>query len=103
MAAGECTQDELDAAADLIVGSITRSTQTAGDILQWYMDRYDEEGIVRDFDAGLDQLRQVTLKDVAELCSLVITAPERGVSLLGRLDEAEAKVYMAALELKSQP
>lgn len=101
VAAGACTPEELKAASDLIVGSITRSTQTAGDILQWYMDRYDEEGIIRDFEAGLEQLRRVTLEDVTALGQRLMATTERGVSLLGRLDQPQAEVYMESLELKA--
>ena len=101
VAEGDCTAEELKAASDLIVGSITRSTQTSGDILQWYMDRYDEEGIVRKFEDGLDQLRQVKLDDVQNICTRITSSTETGLSLLGRLDEGQAQGYMEILNLKA--
>ena len=101
VAAGGCTTEELSTAADLIVGSITRSTQTAGDILQWYMDRYDEEGIVRDFEAGLEQLRQVSVADITALSATIMAARERGISMLGRFEAGQADAYVAALALKA--
>ncbi|HEX3082059.1 MAG TPA: pitrilysin family protein, partial [Candidatus Saccharimonadia bacterium] len=67
LADGECTTEELSAAKDLLVGSIARSTQTAGDILGWYTERYDEEGEIRDFDQTLEQLRGVTGEEIAAL------------------------------------
>lgn len=98
VAAGKCTVEELGSAADLIVGSITRSTQTAGDILQWYMERYDEEGIVRDFEDGMEMLRRVTLPEVTQLCGEIVAVNETGVCLLGRLTDTEAALYIGALE-----
>lgn len=91
--AGETTPEELRAAQDLLVGSITRSTQTAGDILQWYTDRYDEEGVVRDFDEGLSRLRSVTHDEVTALCRVILAAKPRGISLLGRLATQDAERY----------
>jgi predicted Zn-dependent peptidase len=97
-AAGECTAEELAAAQDLLVGSITRSTQTAGDILQWYIDRYDDEGIVRDFEAGLAEMRTVKLEEITKLCGEILAAPESGRCFLGGLDEAQADKFAAVLE-----
>ncbi len=101
VADGACKAEELKAASDLIVGSITRSTQTAGDILQWYMDRYDEEGTVRQFEDGLEQLRQVKLSDISDLCTRINQTSEKGLSLLGRLKKSQAEDYMEILELKA--
>lgn len=101
VAGGACTTTELKSASDLIVGSITRSTQTAGDILQWYMDRYDEEGIVRKFEDGLEQLRQVRLDDITELSGRIMESTERGVSLLGRFAPGQVETYYQALEARA--
>ena len=88
--AGECSKLELDAAKNLLVGSITRSTQTAGDILQWYVDRYDDEGVIRDFEDGLAELRTVTIDDITALSQDISTSQRRGICLVGRLEAVEA-------------
>jgi predicted Zn-dependent peptidase len=97
VAAGECRPAELKAAQDLLVGSITRSTQTAGDILQWYMDRYDDEGTIRDFDRGLEELRSVTVADITALARQIQDSDEHGVSLLGRLTKEQGSDLAAIL------
>jgi predicted Zn-dependent peptidase len=97
VAAGECTPEELAAAKDLLVGSITRSTQTAGDILQWYVERYDDEEEIRDFEAGLERLRSVSQEEVTKVCRQVVEAKHRAVSLVGRLNEAQTRGYAQLL------
>lgn len=97
VAAGEATPDELAAAQDLLVGSITRSTQTAGDILSWYTDRYDEADEVRDFDAGLAELRTVTLGEVTKLAQVIVAAKPRGASFVGRVSAGQAAKYASVL------
>lgn len=95
LGSGECTPKELAAAQDLMVGSITRSTQTAGDILQWYIERYEDEGVIRDFDRGLANLRSVQLADVGVLGQRLVATKVRGLSLVGRVDEAQAADYVS--------
>jgi predicted Zn-dependent peptidase len=96
---GGCSLVELEAAQDLLVGSVTRSTQTAGDVLQWYIDRYDEEGIVWDFDNGLELLRTVSVADITRLTQQIVSASEQGLSLVGRVSPAEVVKYSALLRL----
>jgi predicted Zn-dependent peptidase len=93
IAAGECTTEELASAKDLLIGSITRSAQTAGDILGWYVDWYDDEGEIRDFDAGLQQLRDIRLEEIVQLGQQILATKRRGVSLLGKLDRAQSQRY----------
>ncbi|HVQ45052.1 MAG TPA: insulinase family protein [Candidatus Saccharimonadia bacterium] len=100
LAAGKTTQAELVAAKDLLIGTITRSTQTAADILQWYMDWYDDEEVVRDFDTGLAKLREVDVDDITALSRLIMGAKNRGVSLLGRVSQKQAQTYAAILNLQ---
>ena len=97
IAAGECTEAELDAAKDLLAGSITRSTQTAGDVLQWYLDRYDDDGEIRGFDEGLAELRKITRREIQKLCARILGSGRRGVSLLGKLDEMQVSRYTQSL------
>ena len=100
IARGECTTDELVAAQNLLIGSMTRSTQTAGDILGWYYDWYDDEDEIRDFDKGLAQLREITQEEIQAVCSLILGAGRHGVSLLGRLDDDQAALYYDVLTEK---
>ena len=94
---GEVTSTELKAAADLLAGSITRSTQTAGDILQWYTDRYDDESEIRHFGESLEKLRLVTVNDITKLTSMIMNAQPRGVCLLGRLSDNQVRDYRAII------
>ncbi len=98
VADGECSASELQAAKDLLIGSTTRSTQTAADILQWYIDRYDDEGVIWDFEEGLGRLRSVQKADVKAFASEVLSAEHGGVSLLGRIAKGTAERYSRILD-----
>ncbi len=98
VADGQVTGPELKAAKDLLVGSVMRSTQTASDILQWYVDRYDDEGVIHDFDQGLKRIGTVTVDEIVELMGTVASSRRRGVSLLGRLNTSEAAGYNEVLQ-----
>lgn len=97
VSAGKLTSVELEAAKDLLIGSITRSTQTAGDLLQWYIDRYDDEGEIRPFEASLTKLRTVSVNDVTSLATTISNSDSRGVSLLGRLTNEQVDSYSAII------
>ncbi len=94
---GEATAGELEAAQNLLVGSITRSTQTAGDVLNWYIDRYDDTDEIRDFDVELARLRTVSLDDVARVAQMIVDTNSTGLSLLGRLNDDAVGVYAKQL------
>ena len=90
---GETTIDELEAAKNLLVGSITRSTQTAGDVLQWYLDRYDDADEIRDFDVELARLSTVSVDDITRGSRMIIETDRTALSLLGRINDEAAAVY----------
>jgi predicted Zn-dependent peptidase len=95
--AGEVSTDELEAAKNLLVGSITRSTQTAGDVLQWYIERYDESDEIRDFEVELGRLRTVSSDDVTNVSRLILGTDQTALSLLGRIQGVEAQTYASLL------
>lgn len=98
VAAGKFTSEELEAAKDLMIGSTTRSFQTAGDMLGWYLAPYDREDRILDYDSYLQELREVTPELVRTAAQRFVGAGERGISLLGDVDEAKVGQYAAALE-----
>jgi predicted Zn-dependent peptidase len=93
VANGDLKKAELDASKDLLVGSIKRSVQTAGDILGWYIDPYDESGDVRDFQQHLDYLRDVKREEVVAVAKKAAIANRRGLSFLGPVTRELAKTY----------
>jgi predicted Zn-dependent peptidase len=95
---GELITAELDASKDLLVGSMTRSTQTAGDLLGWYMEPYDESGEIRDFDDSLELLRQVRIDEIVAVAKKASAAHHSGLSFLGKLNATTAREYEQALE-----
>jgi predicted Zn-dependent peptidase len=95
---GDLTEIELDAAKDLLVGSMTRSTQTAGDLLGWYMEPYDESGEIRDFESSLDLLRQVRIDEIVGVAEKASAASRPGLSFLGKVNAEIAKEYESALK-----
>jgi predicted Zn-dependent peptidase len=94
---GKIKPDELDAAKDLLIGSIKRSTQTSGDLLGWYLDPYDEAGEIRDFNVNLDLMRDVRLDEVVAVAKKATAGGRRGLSFLGKVPE-EGRGYAALLE-----
>ncbi len=98
--AGDINESELEAAKDLLVGSVTRSTQTAGDVLSWYLDRYDDEDTVRDFEEDLVRLRKVTPQDITNLARTILAADQRAVSFLGRLTDQQSDEYGRLLDFE---
>jgi predicted Zn-dependent peptidase len=95
---GELTESELDAAKDLLVGSSLRGHQTAGDMLNWYLAPYDQEGIILDYDQYHEELRRVTLEQVREVANDIMKPGAHAASLLGDLSVNQADEYMALLE-----
>lgn len=96
---GEVTADELQAAKDLIVGQIKRGTQTPGDMLGWYIERYDEAGEIRDFEKELALLREVRPDEVAAVAQKAVAAGRLGLSFVGAVDGAAGEHYAKVLTL----
>lgn len=90
IAAGGATRAELDAAKDRTIGGIARSTQTAGDILWHYLDRYDDEDVIVPFDDFLDELRSIELDEITRVAQQMWASPERGVSFVGPIEPDRA-------------
>ncbi|MDB5178439.1 MAG: hypothetical protein JWN01_382 [Patescibacteria group bacterium] len=92
------TEAELNAAKDLVIGSIKRSTQTASDILGWYTEPYDEAGEVRDFDKSLELLREVRPDEVRAIAQKATIGGRSGLSFLGAVTPKLAGEYEKALK-----
>jgi predicted Zn-dependent peptidase len=95
--AGDVTAEELEAAKDLVIGSIKRSTQTASDILGWYLEPYDATGEIRDFDHNLELLREVRPDEVAAVAEKAAAAGRHGLSFVADVNEKQAEEYEAML------
>lgn len=95
---GEVTTAELESAKQLIVGSSLRSHQTPGDVLGWYLDRYDREETIIDYDDYQAALKNVTAEQVIEVARQIVAPGARGFSLLGDLTAAQAEGYLEPLK-----
>jgi predicted Zn-dependent peptidase len=95
---GDLKAAELEAAKDLLIGSLKRSTQTPGDILGWYLDPYDEAGEIRDFGHTMNLLRDVRLDEVEAVAAKATAGGRRGMSFLGKVTDAQANKYAELLE-----
>jgi predicted Zn-dependent peptidase len=95
---GQLQEEELEAAKDLLIGSLKRSTQTPGDILGWYLEPYDESGEIRDFNRTMELLRGVRLDEVRAVAKKAAAAHRRGLSFVGGLDEKTAQSYARLVE-----
>jgi predicted Zn-dependent peptidase len=96
--AGHISKAELEASKDLMVGSVKRSTQTASDIMGWYMEPYEESGEIRDFDLTLEQVRQVRADEVQAAAEKATASHRVGQSYLGRIGDADGQSYSKTME-----
>jgi predicted Zn-dependent peptidase len=96
---GGLTGAELEEAKDLIVGQIKRGTQTPGDLLGWYIERYDEAGEIRDFEKELSLLREVRQDEVIAVARKAAAGGRLGLSFVGAVDEPTAQKYAKVLTL----
>jgi predicted Zn-dependent peptidase len=94
---GQVKAAEVEAAKDLVVGQVKRATQTPGDLLGWYIERYDEAGEIRDFEHELELLREVRPDEVTAVARKAAAAGRLGTCFVGGVDEAKAKRYEQAL------
>lgn len=97
VAAGKLSAQEVRAAQDLMIGQIKRSTQTPGDLLSWYMDRYDQAGEIRGFDTTLEQMRAVKPEDVTAVAAKAAATGRQGISFVGQVDDRRAADYAEIL------
>jgi predicted Zn-dependent peptidase len=95
---GNITDEEMDASKDLMIGSVKRSVQTAGDVMGWYMDPYDEEGEIRDFDRAMELIRSVRNDEVLAIAVRASAFKRKGMSFLGQLDLKTAQTYAQSLQ-----
>jgi predicted Zn-dependent peptidase len=90
---------ELEAAKDLIVGTISRQIQTPSDLLGWYIERYDETDKVEDVEAVLELIRAVRPEEIQAVAIKAAAAGRMGLSFVGPVDAGTAGEYAAILAL----
>jgi predicted Zn-dependent peptidase len=89
VAQGKLTKAELAATAQLVVGSVLRSTQTASDLLGWYIEPFDDHGEVRDFEAELKYLQAVQPAEVSIVAQRVLDEGKFATSFVGEVSRAD--------------
>jgi predicted Zn-dependent peptidase len=94
---GELTAKEVTAAKDLVIGSVKRSTQTPGDIMNWYIEPYDESGEIRDFERELELMREVRPDEIAAVAAKAVAMHRQGMSFLGEVGPELAADYAKRL------
>ncbi len=97
VAEGKLTEAELTLAKNLGIGSLKRSTQTAGDVVGWYIEAYDESGEIRDFYKSIELLQGVSVSEVVAVAKKAAAYGRRGMSFLGDIDDARAADYSQIL------
>jgi len=91
------SQSELEAAKDLLVGSIRRTMQTAGDYLDWYLPLYEENGEILDFEQTLSAVRSVRAGEIQAVAQKAAASGRSGISFVGPVDDKLAGEYAAIL------
>lgn len=79
------TSEEVQAVTQFMSGNILRSTQTASDVLNWYVDNYDGWEVVRDMQAEIEALGHVSPEQVQTVCQLLLNEGHFAWSLVGPL------------------
>jgi predicted Zn-dependent peptidase len=88
---------ELEASKRLVVGSVLRATQTAGDLLGWYINPFDDSEQVRDFEVELEQIQTIRLDEVTALAKRVVNEGRFASSFVGRVGKSVDKAFIKAL------
>lgn len=100
--AQEFNRDELEATKDLLIGRITRSHQTAGDMLGWYIGNYAFDEEILDFNKYLDDLRTITPEEVSDIAKKLGHKGNWGLSLVGDISKTQAnKLYKIVSDIWS--
>lgn len=97
VAAGQLKEDELISAKNLAIGRRELRYQTAGSMLNYYVGDYDVREKIRPYEKEIEDIRAVTLDEVASAARHVLSSGQWGISWLGNLDEAKAVEYTAPL------
>jgi predicted Zn-dependent peptidase len=80
------TDEEVQAGINLIIGSMDRSLQTAGDTLGYYFGLYDSEDRIIKLDEEHAAIRALTAEDVKAVASIARPGAAHGISMLGKMD-----------------
>ena len=84
------TEAELQAAKDLVIGSITLRTQTTGAIAGWYAGDYAFEGETQSYDEFFEMLRSVDTKSIQALAQKFFLSPYHSSCYVGPISEVTA-------------
>lgn len=95
---GNISEEEVKAAQNLRSGSQLRAYQTGGQLLNWYLNHYEEWGVIESFDGWVKKLQAVTKDQVVEAARHLCTGAARGSAFLGKVGSDEAKTYAALLD-----
>lgn len=88
---GDFTDQDVEEAADLTIGRIMRSHQTATDMMGWYAGNYAYSDEVLDFDQYNRDLRSVTKAEIVELAVYIAEQGTWGMGLVGDITKTYAK------------
>lgn len=88
---GELSEKLVDDVKQYVLGRHQMSTQTVGQITNWYSNKYFFDGFVDNFDGFLDRIREMTKDQITAAANEFFKANTWGLGLYGSADKALAE------------
>jgi predicted Zn-dependent peptidase len=91
------TAEEVTTAVQYMIGNILRSTQTAADVMNWYVDNYDGWESIRDMESEIAAFRAVTPEAVQAAAVMIDQEGHFAWSLVGPVGSGHVQALQQAL------
>ncbi len=91
------TAEEVTTATQYMIGNILRSTQTAADVMNWYVDNYDGWESIRDMESEIAAFRAVTPEAVQAAAVMIDQEGHFAWSLVGPVGSGHVQALQQAL------
>lgn len=91
------TAEEVTTAVQYMIGNILRSTQTAADVMNWYVDNYDGWESIRDMESEIAAFRAVTPEAVQAAAVMIDQEGHFSWSLVGPVGSGHVQALQQAL------
>lgn len=94
---GDFDPAEIDEAKQLLVGRRLRQYKTPSHLINWYFDDYFSYERINRFERSLEQIKKIQIADLVRVTEHVWGKPHWGLSLVGKISEAQAKRLYGSL------
>lgn len=88
---GEFSTEEVEEAKNLLIGRRLRQYKTPGNLVNWYFYDYLSRKRVNDFYESIEVIKKIKPTDLAKATKRIFAEPCWGLSLVGDINEKQAK------------